>query len=144
MESFYAKIRRKSIGSDADCLPRTPTRALDGFTRACYKFQPALIFWRRWMNLSRTPTLILVLLAIAPIASAQAQSNPDKTKKEIQITRLGHAAFEVVSSGGTRILIDPFIKENPPTPAERKDLSRYKPNFILVTHSHGDQQIFQA
>jgi len=43
-----------------------------------------------------------------------------------------------VSSGGTKILIDPFLKENPATPAEFKDLSRYKPNFILVTHSHGD------
>jgi L-ascorbate metabolism protein UlaG (beta-lactamase superfamily) len=88
------------------------------------------------MNLLRIPTLILVLLATATALNAQAQQS--KTKKEIQITWLGHAAFEVVSSGGTRILIDPFLKENPATPAERKDLSRYKPNFILVTHSHGD------
>ncbi|MDT5062981.1 MAG: hypothetical protein QOH63_3440 [Acidobacteriota bacterium] len=86
------------------------------------------------MNLLRTRTMIFVLLMVAPLLTAQAQSN----KKEIQITWLGHAAFEIVSSGGTRILIDPFLKENPATPLEFKDLSRYKPNFILVTHSHGD------
>jgi L-ascorbate metabolism protein UlaG (beta-lactamase superfamily) len=51
---------------------------------------------------------------------------------------LGHAAFEVVSPGGTRLLIDPFLSQNPTTPADAKDLSKYKPNTILVTHSHGD------
>ncbi len=82
--------------------------------------------------------LIFALLTTTPIFAVQAQSQKNKTKKDIQITWLGHAAFEVVSSGGTKILIDPFLKENPATPAEFKDLSRYKPNFILVTHSHGD------
>ena len=80
--------------------------------------------------------LMLVLLLIAQLLNVQAQQS--KTKKDIQITWLGHAAFEVVSSGGTRLLIDPFLKENPATPPEFKDLSRYKPNFVLVTHSHGD------
>jgi L-ascorbate metabolism protein UlaG (beta-lactamase superfamily) len=90
------------------------------------------------MKLLKTTILMLVLLAIAPSLSAQTGPQPNKSKKEIQITWLGHAAFEIVSSGGTRILIDPFLKENPATPAEFKDLSRYKPNYILVTHSHGD------
>lgn len=49
-------------------------------------------------------------LAIAPLLNVQAQSKPDKTKKDIQITWLGHAAFEIVSSGGTKILIDPFLR----------------------------------
>jgi L-ascorbate metabolism protein UlaG (beta-lactamase superfamily) len=53
-------------------------------------------------------------------------------------TWLGHAAFEIVSPGGTDLLIDPFLSKNPATPAEKKDLSRYYPNYILVTHSHGD------
>jgi L-ascorbate metabolism protein UlaG (beta-lactamase superfamily) len=61
-----------------------------------------------------------------------------RTKNEIQITWLGHAAFELLSPGGTDILIDPFLTKNPATPAEFKDLSRYHPNYILVTHSHGD------
>jgi L-ascorbate metabolism protein UlaG (beta-lactamase superfamily) len=88
------------------------------------------------MNLLKTSVLMLVLLLIAPSLSAQPQ--PTKIKRDIQITWLGHAAFEIVSSGGTKILIDPFLKANPATPAEFKDLSRYKPNYILVTHSHGD------
>ena len=47
-------------------------------------------------------------------------------------------AFQLVSSGGTNLLIDPFLTENPATPAELKNLAAYKPHFILVTHSHGD------
>jgi L-ascorbate metabolism protein UlaG (beta-lactamase superfamily) len=43
------------------------------------------------------------------------------------ITWLGHAAFEVVSPGGTDLLIDPFLTKNPATPTERKDLTRYHP-----------------
>jgi L-ascorbate metabolism protein UlaG (beta-lactamase superfamily) len=90
------------------------------------------------MNPLRSLVLIFILLAMAPVLNAQAQPRQNRLKKDIQITWLGHAAFEIVSSGGTRILIDPFLKENPATPAEFKDLSRYHPNFILVTHSHGD------
>ncbi|HET7511600.1 MAG TPA: hypothetical protein VFJ88_02465, partial [Chthoniobacterales bacterium] len=47
------------------------------------------------------------------------------------IAWLGHAAFEIVSPGGTDLLIDPFLSKNPATPAEKKDLSRYHPNYIL-------------
>ena len=61
-----------------------------------------------------------------------------KEKADIKVTWLGHAAFEVVSPGGTTLLLDPFLKDNPTTPADRKDLSKYKPTAILVTHSHPD------
>lgn len=56
----------------------------------------------------------------------------------IQVTWLGHAAFEIVSPGGKRILIDPFLKDDPATPAAFKDPRRYKPDAILVSHSHFD------
>jgi L-ascorbate metabolism protein UlaG (beta-lactamase superfamily) len=62
--------------------------------------------------------------------------------RAIQVRWLGHAAFEIVSPGGTRVLIDPFITGNPSTPDSLKRLARYegatKPAAILVTHSHGD------
>lgn len=90
------------------------------------------------MRFLKTYALLLALLLAAAAASNAQGRRPQSQKKEIQITWLGHAAFEIVSPGGTRILIDPFLKENPATPAEFKDLSRYKPNYILVTHSHGD------
>ncbi len=59
-------------------------------------------------------------------------------KTQVQVTWLGHACFLVVSPGGTQLLIDPWIKGNPATPDSLQDLSRYKPNAILVSHSHFD------
>src|SRR5690242_4009660 len=82
-------------------------------------------------------TLLVIGLAIAGRA-VSAQSPLPVVKKEISITWLGHAAFEIVSPGGTDLLIDPFLTKNPATPAEFKDLTRYHPSRILVTHSHGD------
>ena len=78
----------------------------------------------------------LGVLLVTAVCVSRAQTQAPAKKKEIQITWLGHAAFELVSSGGTDILIDPFLTKNPATPAELKDLSRYHPNFILFTHSH--------
>ncbi|HET6331105.1 MAG TPA: metal-dependent hydrolase [Holophagaceae bacterium] len=74
--------------------------------------------------------LVPALAAAVPKAPAMAQP--------ITVTWLGHAAFEVVSSGGTKLLLDPFLTQDPATPPEYKDLVRYKPDAILVTHSHGD------
>jgi L-ascorbate metabolism protein UlaG (beta-lactamase superfamily) len=68
---------------------------------------------------------------------------PDQAGKgKVKLRWLGHAAFEVESSGGTRLLIDPFIKDNPVTPEPLKKLDRYKgadkPSAVCVSHSHGD------
>lgn len=61
---------------------------------------------------------------------------------KVKLRWLGHAAFEIESSGGTRLLVDPFIKDNPVTPEPLKKLDRYKsidkPTAICVSHSHGD------
>jgi L-ascorbate metabolism protein UlaG (beta-lactamase superfamily) len=63
-------------------------------------------------------------------------------KGMVTLRWLGHAAFEIESSSGTKLLIDPFIKDNPVTPEALKRLDRYKsadkPAGICVTHSHGD------
>ena len=72
-----------------------------------------------------------------PVCAQSPAPSPNE-KKTISITWLGHAAFEIVSPGGTDFLIDPFLTKNPATPAELKELSRYHPSHILVTHSHGD------
>lgn len=81
--------------------------------------------------------LNLPALLIAPALVAAAPKAPMKTQP-ITVTWLGHAAFEVVSAGGTKLLLDPFLIQDPATPPEFKDLSRYKPDAILVTHSHSD------
>lgn len=66
----------------------------------------------------------------------------DSPSDKVKLRWLGHAAFEIESSSGTRLLVDPFITENPMTPAPLRKLDRYrgedKPNAILVSHSHGD------
>ena len=78
---------------------------------------------------------LLSLLAV-PVLLAAAPA--PKAKTPFKVTWLGHAAFEVVSPGGTDLLIDPFLTQDPATPAADKDLAKYKPAAILVTHSHGD------
>jgi L-ascorbate metabolism protein UlaG (beta-lactamase superfamily) len=61
---------------------------------------------------------------------------------KVKLRWIGHAAFEIESSSGTRLLLDPFIKDNPVTPQQLKKLDRYKgadkPAAICVSHSHGD------
>ncbi|MGE5675496.1 MAG: metal-dependent hydrolase [Mycobacterium leprae] len=47
---------------------------------------------------------------------------------------LGHAAFEL-SDGRTNLLIDPYISGNPLATVKASEL---KPDYILVTHFHGD------
>jgi L-ascorbate metabolism protein UlaG (beta-lactamase superfamily) len=47
---------------------------------------------------------------------------------------LGHACL-LLESDGQRLLIDPFLTDNPAAAAKAKDVS---PQFILVSHGHGD------
>ncbi len=77
-------------------------------------------------------SLLLCLTLAGPSYAATPGPAP------IAVTWLGHAAFEIVSPGGKHILIDPFLKDDPATPEAFKDPHRYKPDAILVTHSHFD------
>lgn len=85
------------------------------------------------------------LLLAAPTLAAQAPAAPGAARRAtspIQVRWIGHATFEIVSSGGTRIMIDPWLAQNPAAPDSLKAASRYaganKPAAILVTHSHFD------
>lgn len=52
---------------------------------------------------------------------------------------LGQAAFKLTTENGKVIVIDPFLRKNPKTPAEYKDLAKLgKVDLILVTHGHFD------
>ena len=86
------------------------------------------------MKIARLAALVL----LTSCAGAGVTPPTAVPTKPIEIRWLGHAAFHVASSGGTKFLIDPFLTENPATPAEWKNLAAYDPDFILVTHSHGD------
>jgi L-ascorbate metabolism protein UlaG (beta-lactamase superfamily) len=95
---------------------------------------------------SRPATACAVLAGLAATliftlaTSAHAQQ---RATQPIQVRWLGHAAFEVVSAGGTRILIDPWLAQNPATPDSLKPTARWtgeatRPAAILVSHSHPD------
>lgn len=51
-------------------------------------------------------------------------------------TWLGHATWLIESAAGTRILVDPFLEQNPSCPAEFHSVSDI--DLILVTHGHVD------
>ncbi|MBU8899677.1 metal-dependent hydrolase [Corallococcus sp. M34] len=83
----------------------------------------------------------LVFCCVSLAAVAAPPPTPTPPRAAVQVTWLGHAAFEVVSPGGTRLLIDPWLKGNPKTPPAWTDVTRFtreRPTAILVTHSHGD------
>jgi len=74
--------------------------------------------------------LLFALLALAP-AGAWAQQG--------ELLWLGHSAFRITTPGGKVIVVDPYVKGNPKTPAEFKDLAKLgKVDLILVTHGHTD------
>ena len=59
---------------------------------------------------------------VAPLALALVAgfAGPAPAAGEIKVTWIGHATFEVVSPGGTTLLLAPFILKNPKTPAIAK------------------------
>lgn len=60
----------------------------------------------------------------------------DEIGKHVKITYLGHSAVKTVSPKGVVILIDPYLSNNPKTPADMKSVE--KADLILVTHGHLD------
>lgn len=53
-----------------------------------------------------------------------------------KIRWLGHAAFEITTSRGARILIDPWLTGNPSCPVKAADVAGA--DLILITHDHHD------
>ena len=56
--------------------------------------------------------------------------------KGTRITWLGHATVLIQTPGGTNILIDPFIEQNPKYPKDFVLPSKI--HYILLTHGHSD------
>ena len=76
-------------------------------------------------------TVMAALLLWAPQAQAASE--------QIEVLWLGHATFRITSVSGKVIVVDPFLKKNPRTPLEYKDLAAIgKVDLILVTHGHPD------
>lgn len=84
--------------------------------------------------MSRLYFLAVIILCAFPINQSFA-----KNEKKLSIQWLGHSAFKLTTTSGKNILIDPFIRHNPLTPKEYKDLDKLgKIDLILISHAHGD------
>lgn len=58
---------------------------------------------------------------------------------KVDVLWLGQSATRITSPEGKVILIDPFITQNPKTPAKWKNLDELgRIDLILITHGHGD------
>ena len=81
-------------------------------------------------SLSKLAVAAAALFSTAAIAQASGKT---------EVLWLGQAAFKITSPGGKVIVIDPWLKTNPKTPAAFKDLAALgKVDVVLVTHAHFD------
>jgi len=53
----------------------------------------------------------------------------------MKLKYFGHSAFQITTKNGIKILIDPFLDDNPVSPVKSKDVDA---DYIIVTHGHGD------
>jgi L-ascorbate metabolism protein UlaG (beta-lactamase superfamily) len=78
---------------------------------------------------------VVVLAALGPAAMAQPAPAAGKT----EVLWLGQAAFRITTPGGKVIVTDPWLRQNPLTPPEYKNLEALgKVDLLLVTHGHFD------
>jgi L-ascorbate metabolism protein UlaG (beta-lactamase superfamily) len=94
---------------------------------------------RHSSNIHRVTRAFLALLLTATASAMET----DRREATVSVTWLGQAAFEIVSPGGTRLLIDPWVFGNPQTPAPYNDTAHWtrpgaSPAAILATHAHPD------
>jgi len=53
----------------------------------------------------------------------------------MKLRYFGHSAFKITTRTGIKILIDPFLDDNPLSPVKSKDITA---KYIILTHAHGD------
>jgi L-ascorbate metabolism protein UlaG (beta-lactamase superfamily) len=53
----------------------------------------------------------------------------------MKLKYFSHSAFQVTTDSGTKILIDPFLDDNPTSPVKSKDV---EVDYIILSHAHGD------
>ena len=137
-------MKRRAAGSPLLCLRARTTSAIlhPTATPGARMFTSP----RRTVAVAFVTLVALIAFTGAPLAAQVPGNRPGSAQVpgrgnrggQIAIRWLGHATFEVTSPGGTTVLLDPFISGNPSTPDSLKNLSRYRPAAILVTHSHDD------
>jgi L-ascorbate metabolism protein UlaG (beta-lactamase superfamily) len=84
---------------------------------------------------TRSFVAVSLVLTLGLAAAGVLHAQPGK----IEVLWLGQAATRITSVSGKVIVIDPFLTQNPKTPAAYKNLDALgKVDLILVTHAHGD------
>ena len=79
------------------------------------------------------PSSLAALLLLGTALGAAAQSG------KTEVLWLGQAAVRITTPGGKVIVIDPWLRTNPKTPAGFKNLEALgKVDLVLVTHGHFD------
>jgi L-ascorbate metabolism protein UlaG (beta-lactamase superfamily) len=53
----------------------------------------------------------------------------------MKLTYLSHSAFYIQADNGDRIIIDPFLDDNPNAPVKSADVEA---DYIILSHAHGD------
>ena len=87
----------------------------------------------RWTLLKLGGALIVALAVALSSSVLLAQSG------KVEVHWLGQSAFKIITPTGKVIVIDPFLTQNPKTPADYKDLAKLgNVDLILITHGHGD------
>jgi L-ascorbate metabolism protein UlaG (beta-lactamase superfamily) len=82
---------------------------------------------------------VLVLCAVLAVAFALPSWPMAQPSNKVELLWLGQAAWRITTPGGKVIVTDPWLTQNPKTPADYKDLAKLgKVDLILVTHGHGD------
>jgi L-ascorbate metabolism protein UlaG (beta-lactamase superfamily) len=77
--------------------------------------------------------------AVAVTAHAPGVTASPAVPGRTEVLWLGQAAFRITTPGGKVIVIDPWLKQNPLTPPEYKNLEALgKVDVLLVTHGHLD------
>src|SRR5262245_39709621 len=77
--------------------------------------------------------LVVALTLVLSGAQLLAQAG------KVEVLWRGNRTFKITPPGGKVIVLDPYLKGNPKTPAEYKDLAKLgKVDLILITHGHGD------
>ena len=91
------------------------------------------------MPVARWTLLTLIAVTLVTIAFVLPGMLVAQQTGKLEVLWLGQAAFKITTPGGKVIVTDPFLTNNPKTPAEYKNLDKLgKVDLILVTHGHGD------
>lgn len=79
------------------------------------------------------PSTLAALLLLGSTLGVQAQGG------KTEVLWLGQASVRITTPGGKVIVIDPWLRTNPKTPASFKNLEALgKVDLVLVTHGHFD------